>query len=84
MLFLQKIYGSARIFNFFIYIYIKLKLETAKHLPEVSVSSTMASHAVVARSSPAECTDLYYARGAQEALPLRVGGATGQLNLPSL
>ena len=32
-----------------------------------------ASHAAVARSSPAECTDLYYARCAQEVLPMRVG-----------
>ena len=39
----------------------------------------------VARSSPAECTDLYYARGAQGGvLPMRVGGATSQLDLPSL
>ena len=43
----------------------------------------VASHAAVARSSPAECTDLYYARGAQGALPLSVGGATSQLDLPS-
>ena len=44
----------------------------------------VASHAAVARSSPAECTDLYYARGAQGALPMRVGGATSQLDLLSL
>ena len=30
------------------------------------------------------CTDLYYARGAQWVLPMRVGGATSQLDLPSL
>ena len=30
------------------------------------------------------CTDLYYARGAQGVLPMRVGGATSQLDLPSL
>ena len=30
------------------------------------------------------CTDLYYAPGAQGVLPMRVGGATSQLNLPSL
>ena len=29
-------------------------------------------------------TDLYYARGAQGVLPIRVGGATSQLDLPSL
>ena len=34
--------------------------------------------------SPAECTDLYYARGAQGILPMRVGGETSQLDLPSL
>ena len=44
----------------------------------------VASHAAVARSSPAECTDLYYARGAQGVLPMRVGGAISQLDLPSL
>ena len=41
------------------------------------------SHAAVARSSPAECTDLYYARGTQGVLPMRVGGATSQLDLVS-
>ena len=30
------------------------------------------------------CTYLYYARGAQGVLPMRVGGATSQLDLPSL
>ena len=30
------------------------------------------------------CTDLYYARGAQGVLPILVGGATSQLDLPSL
>ena len=30
------------------------------------------------------CTDLYYARGAQGVLPMRVGGATSQLDLFSL
>ena len=29
-------------------------------------------------------TDLYYARGAQGVLPMRVGGATRKLDLPSL
>ena len=29
-------------------------------------------------------TDLYYARGAQGVLPMRVGGAISQLDLPSL
>ena len=32
-----------------------------------------ASHAAVARSIPLRCTDLYYARGAQGVLPMRVG-----------
>ena len=45
----------------------------------------VASHAAVARSSPAEvCTDLYYASGAPGVLPMRAGGATSQLDLPSL
>ena len=30
------------------------------------------------------CTDLYYARGSHGVLPMRVGGATSQLDLPSL
>ena len=30
------------------------------------------------------CTDLYYTRGAQGVLPMRVGDATNQLDLPSL
>ena len=34
--------------------------------------------------SPWGCTDLYYARGAQGVLLMRVGGATSQLDLPSL
>ena len=45
------------------------------------IGKVVASHAAVARSSP---TDLYHARGAQGVLPLRVGGATSQLDLPSL
>ena len=45
----------------------------------------VASHAAVARSSPAEvCTDLYYASGVQGVLPMRAGGATSQLDLLSL
>ena len=45
------------------------------------IGKVVASHAEVARSNPAECTDLYYARGAQGVLPMRVGGATSQLDL---
>ena len=30
------------------------------------------------------CTDLYHARGAQGVLPMKVGGATSQSDLPSL
>ena len=48
------------------------------------IGMVVASHAAVARSSPAECTDLYYAPGAQGVLPMRVGGATSKLDLPSL
>ena len=49
------------------------------------IGKMVASHAAVARSSPAEvCTDLYYASGAQGVLPMRVGDATSQLDLPSL
>ena len=40
----------------------------------------------VARSNPGwlSCTDLYYARGVQGVLLMRVGRATRQLALPSL
>ena len=48
------------------------------------IGKVVASNAAVARSSPAECTDLYYARGAQGGTPMRVGGATSQLDLLSL
>ena len=48
------------------------------------IGKVVASHAVVARSILLRCTDLYYARGAQGVLPMRVGGATSQLDLPSL
>ena len=48
------------------------------------IGKVVASHAAVARSNPAECTDSYYARGAQGVLPMRVGGATSQLDLQSL
>ena len=40
----------------------------------------------VSRSIPGfyrDCTNLYYAGGAQELLLIRVGGATSQLDLPS-
>ena len=59
-------------------------LSTLAHTLSGRIGKVVASHAAVARSSPAECTDLYYARGAQGALPMRVGGATSQLYLPSL
>ena len=48
------------------------------------IGKVAASHAAVARSIPLKCTDLYYARGAQGVLPMRVLGATSQLDLPSL
>ena len=48
------------------------------------IGKVVASHAAVARSIPLRCTDLYYARGAQGVLAMRVGGATSQLDLPSL
>ena len=31
-----------------------------------------------------DLTDLYYARGAQGVLPMRLGGVTSQLDLPSV
>ena len=49
------------------------------------IGKVVASHAAVARSNPAEvCTDLCYESGAQGVLPMRVGGATSKLDLPSL
>ena len=47
------------------------------------MGKVVASHAAVARSSPAEVA-LIYTPGAQGVLPMRVGGATSQLDLPSL
>ena len=38
----------------------------------------------VGRSIPAKAALIDYGRGAQGILPIRVGGATSQLNLPSL
>ena len=38
--------------------------------PEWPPSMVVASHAAVARSNSAECTDLYYARGAQGVRPV--------------
>ena len=48
------------------------------------IGKVVASHAAVERSIPLRCTDLYYARGAQGVLPMRVRSATSQLDLPSL
>ena len=48
------------------------------------IGKVVASHAAVARSIPLRFTDLYYARGAQGALPMRVEGATNKLDLLSL
>ena len=49
------------------------------------IGKVVASHAVSARSIPTEvCTDLYYALSAQGVLPMKVVGATSQLNLPFL
>ena len=44
------------------------------------IGKVVASHAAVALSSPVKCTDLYYAWGTQGILPMRVGGATSQLD----
>ena len=48
------------------------------------IGKVVAYHAAVPRSIPLRCTDLYYARGAQGVLSMRVGGAKSQLDLPSL
>ena len=37
------------------------------------IGKVVALHDAVARSIPLRCTDLYYARGAQGVLPMRVG-----------
>ena len=56
----------------------------ATHTLSGRIGKVFASHAAVARSIPLRCTDLYYARGALGVLPMRVRGATSQLDLPSL
>ena len=49
------------------------------------IGKVVASYAAVARSSPAEVELIYTMHeGAQGILPMRVGGATSQLDLPSL
>ena len=51
------------------------------------MGKVVASHAEgckIGRRLWPSCTDLYYARGAQGVLPMRVGDATSQLDLPSL
>ena len=49
------------------------------------IGKVVASHAAVARSSPAEVALIYTMHdGAQGVLPMRVGGATSQLDLPFL
>ena len=55
-----------------------------RHTLSGRIGKVVASHAAVASSIPLRCTDLYYARNAQGVLPMRVGGATSQLDLPSL
>ena len=60
-------------------------LEVCIYTLSCRIGKVVASHAAVARSSPAEvCTDEYHASGAQGVLLMRVGGATSQLDLPSL
>ena len=59
-------------------------VQVTSHTLSGRIGKVVASHAAVARSIPLGCTDLYYARGAQGVLPMRVGGATSQLDLPSL
>ena len=56
----------------------------ATHTLSGRIGKVVASHAAVARSIPLRCTDLYYACGTEGVLPMRVGGATSQLDLPSL
>ena len=54
------------------------------HTPSGRIGKVVPAHAAVARSIPAEVALIYYARGDQGLLPMRVGGATSQLDLPSL
>ena len=70
-------------------IYFRIQVKTFLHVfifgtLSGRIGKVVASHAAVARSIPLRCTDLYYARGTQGVLPMRVGGATSQLDLPSL
>ena len=48
------------------------------------IGKVVASHAAVSCLSPAEIALIYYACGAQGVLPMRGGGVTSQLYLPSL
>ena len=71
------------IYNVCMYIYIYF-IRCKRYKLSGRIGKVVASHTAVARSIPLRCTDLYYARGAQGVLPMRVGGATSQLYLPSL
>ena len=50
------------------------------------IGKVVASHAegwMIGSRLQLSCTDLYYSRGAQGVLPLRLGGVTSQLDLLS-
>ena len=49
-----------------------------------SIGKVVASHAAVARSSSADVALIYTMHVALRVGPMRVGGATSQLDLPSL
>ena len=62
-----------------------IKNKTVKHTLSGRIGKVVVSHAAVARSSPAEIALIYTMHVAvRGVLPMRVGGATSQLDLPSL
>ena len=63
----------------------RLRIISVLHTLSGRIGKVVASHAAVARSIPAEVALIYtIPRGAQVVLPMRVGCATSQLDIPSL
>ena len=75
---------SSSNFNIFQSGYIKIQSGYNIYTLSGRIGKVFATDAAVARSILPRCTDLYYARGTQGVVPMRVGGATSQLDLPSL
>ena len=68
-------------------LHLSITLLPAEELNESRIGKVVVSHAEGCKIESRlwlSCTYLYYARGTLGVLPMRVGGATSQLDLPSL